>query len=302
MIAVRARTPAPKAAKNARPKTASQRLAALPREEQRWLREAACRIEAEVRRANDSLVQIGRDLIAVRNRIGHGLFLAWIAAKFPWSQRVAYRLIAAAEAFGTVKPAVLGNLDQYAMHALSGRDVPAEARAEALSMARRGERVTHAMAIKIVRAARGDNAVRPAAAPPGLELALDRLDELGQSGEMRFTGDASEPAAKSISITFGEYKLLLNRLAPELYRDSAPPPKPSGPTPPPGSPAKVLLMAARAAAGLSTDSPDDTRADDEHAPIFNARGGGAGRTCPACGQRQKPAPVVADEWGELHGA
>lgn len=300
MIAVRGRTSKLKATNDARSKTASQRLAALSREDRQWLREATTRIESEARQANDALVRIGRELIRVRSRIGQGLFLAWLAAKFPWSQRTAYRLIDAANAFGTVKPAVLANLDQYAMHALSGASVPAEVRAEAIAMARRGERVTHARAAGMVRAARGETGARPATAPPGLERALDNLDEMWQCGEMVFTGDADEPAAKSISLTYGEYKLLLNRLAPELFKDAPPPPKVD--TPPPGSGAKAALLAARAAFGQLLFSPDDQLPDARHIPAETPRGGGAGRTCPACGQRQKPKPVVADEWSELHGA
>lgn len=286
-------------------------IADLPHDDRVWLMAATARVTDASSRIVRDVVLMGRYIVAVRQKLSGSAFREWCETYLPCGMTTARKAVQLTRLFpaeSLFEESSFGEMPEWAekaelsaLYVVARPSCPPSVRDEVLKLAERGERVTRERAVKLVRAA-SKAAPRAAAAPPGLELALDRLDELGQSGEMRFTGDANEPAAKSISLTFGEYKLLLNRLAPELYRDSAPPPKPSGPTPPPGSPAKVLLMAARAAAGLSTDSPDDTRADDDHAPVFTARPGGAGRVCPSCGQRQKPAPVVADEWSELHRA
>jgi AMMECR1 domain-containing protein len=40
-----------------------------------------------------SIVETGRDLIAMKEKLGHGNFLPWTAAEFGWSRQTAHRFM-----------------------------------------------------------------------------------------------------------------------------------------------------------------------------------------------------------------
>ncbi len=62
-----------------------------------FARQAVGRIKAHERAA---AVDIGRELVAVKERLGHGHFLAWIEAEFGWSRRTATNMMQVAQEFG----------------------------------------------------------------------------------------------------------------------------------------------------------------------------------------------------------
>ena len=62
-----------------------------------FARQAVGRIKGHERAA---AVDIGRELIAVKDRLGHGHFLAWIEAEFGWSRRTATNMMQVAQEFG----------------------------------------------------------------------------------------------------------------------------------------------------------------------------------------------------------
>lgn len=68
--------------------------------DEEFLREAADRLRARMNRTAQDIVEIGRELIAVRERIDEGRFAAWIEAEFKMSRATAYRFIHVAENMG----------------------------------------------------------------------------------------------------------------------------------------------------------------------------------------------------------
>lgn len=70
-------------------------------EEARELREVAERVRARHRQQVAGFIDTGRDLAAVKERLGHGQFGAWCAAEFQWTDRTARNYLAAFEAFGS---------------------------------------------------------------------------------------------------------------------------------------------------------------------------------------------------------
>src|SRR2546426_940819 len=53
-----------------------------------------------VKRTVQDAIQIGRNLLAVKQRLPHGQFLPWLAAEFGMSRMTAHRFMQIAEKFG----------------------------------------------------------------------------------------------------------------------------------------------------------------------------------------------------------
>src|SRR4051794_28084474 len=77
-------------------------------------RAAAERINRRLHQSKNDIIEIGRDLIAMKRRLGHGRFLPWIASEFGMSDQSARNFMNVAEAFGGKSKTVL-DLPQSAL-------------------------------------------------------------------------------------------------------------------------------------------------------------------------------------------
>ena len=104
------------------------------------------------RRTAEDIIEIGKDLIAVKERLPHGQFLPWIDTEFGMSNDTARRFMNVTEVyadkFGSVR-----NLPPTALYELAAPKTPVEVREEVERMIEAGEIVTKAT-------------VRPAAGSP----------------------------------------------------------------------------------------------------------------------------------------
>lgn len=149
--------------------------------------EAFCAAQAEVIRALGKrmcgdIVEIGRRLIAVKERVGHGNWLNWLADEFGWSDRTARKFMDAADRFGSLKlePGSDLQIDASALYLLSREKVPEEVRAEAVEKAEAGEHLTKEAAERLIadRVVAALNQAREAAEAEkaaALEEARERL-------------------------------------------------------------------------------------------------------------------------------
>ena len=103
------------------------------------------------RRTAQDIIDIGRKLIEVKQRLGHGQFGAWLEAEFAWTDRTAQRFMQVAERFGENRHIV--EFAPSALYLLAAPSVPDEAREEVLRRAEQGEAITHKAAKQIVEAA-----------------------------------------------------------------------------------------------------------------------------------------------------
>lgn len=102
---------------------------------------ASERIKMRMKRTAEDIVEIGKELIAVKSRLPHGQFLPWIQAEFEMSRVTAFRFMQVAEKFGsqmfhheTFSPTVLFEL--------SSPSTPDEVVEQAIKKAESGESVT----------------------------------------------------------------------------------------------------------------------------------------------------------------
>ena len=89
--------------------------------------EAAAKIKLHGRRAAESIVAIGEELMRTRDAMrDDGTFLAWVRTEFEWSQRSAYRFMDVAAAFANLASESdgLGHIDVSALYLLARPSTP----------------------------------------------------------------------------------------------------------------------------------------------------------------------------------
>ena len=114
--------------------------AALPVDAALTARAAAERIKLRLKRTVEDIIEIGRELTAVKDELPHGQFLPWIAAEFEMSEDTATNFMNVCSRFGEIpkfsefKPSVL--------YLLAAPKTPETVVAKAVTKAESGEKVT----------------------------------------------------------------------------------------------------------------------------------------------------------------
>ena len=96
----------------------------------------AARIRERMRSA---IIEIGRDLIAAKAKLGHGSFGKWLADNFQMTERTAQNYMRAAECFGDQIRNPVSDLPPTAIYALSAPSVPADVRRDILQRIEAGK-------------------------------------------------------------------------------------------------------------------------------------------------------------------
>lgn len=103
-----------------------------------------CRDEIRRRekRAAEDIIEIGRNLIAVKAAIPHGRFGSWLDAEFGWSAETAQKMMQVARTFGDQIRNGYG-FDTRALYALASGTVPKAVREEFIERAEAGESIRY---------------------------------------------------------------------------------------------------------------------------------------------------------------
>lgn len=107
------------------------------------VQESTRRIHELERRTSESIIEIGQQLIRVKQRLPHGEFLPWLDAEFGWSQQTASNFMRVADVFGGDKLPNFSNFQPSALYALASNNVPQEVRDDFAAVAEAGNKVTH---------------------------------------------------------------------------------------------------------------------------------------------------------------
>jgi Protein of unknown function (DUF3102) len=134
------------------------------------VRTAADRIRERVKKTVEDIIEVGNDLMAVKEALPHGQFLPWLKAEFGWSERSAQNFMSVAEKFKSAKIADLA-IQPSAAYYLAAPSVPDDARQKAVEKAEAGEEITFATAREIVAEARKKKRPRRHKTIPSDELA-----------------------------------------------------------------------------------------------------------------------------------
>jgi hypothetical protein len=90
---------------------------------------SARRIKVKAERSKHDLLDIGKELVAVKERLEHGQFTDWIEQEFGMSMRTAQRFMNVYETYGG-KNDTVSFLHDSALYMLSGPNIPEAARQE----------------------------------------------------------------------------------------------------------------------------------------------------------------------------
>ncbi len=139
-----------------------------------WVQSAADRIREKVKRTLEDIIEVGQDLLSVKEALPHGEFGSWLKAEFGWAERMAQNFMSVAERFGKTEIIADLKIAPTAAYLLAAPSVPDEARKLALGRAEAGEQITTAVAKQIMADARKARPKGGKALPPdrlGLRLA-----------------------------------------------------------------------------------------------------------------------------------
>lgn len=114
---------------------------ALPVELAVKSRAAAERIKLRLKRTVEDIIEIGRELTAIKAELPHGQFLPWIAAEFEMSERTARDFMQVHERFGG-KSAIIADFKPTILYALSAPSTPESVIEKAVEQAEAGDKVT----------------------------------------------------------------------------------------------------------------------------------------------------------------
>lgn len=158
-------------------------------------RSSAERIREKVKRTIEDIIEVGKELLAVKEVVGHGNFGAWLRAEFGWTDRTARNFMAVAEQFGP-KTETLSEMkiDPTAAYLLAAPSAPDEARQQAIERAEAGEQVTTAVAKEILAEARKKKRPRRQKTLPAARLGVRLVKSLERYRERWNPEELSELA------------------------------------------------------------------------------------------------------------
>ncbi|MGG3810932.1 DUF3102 domain-containing protein [Methylorubrum rhodesianum] len=203
------------------------------------VRDAAVRIRMRMARTAEDIVEIGRDLIRVKDLLGHGNFLPWIKDEFGMSKESALNFMRVAEQFG--ENVTVTNLPPTVLYALAAPSTPDEVKDEIIDRAKAGAKVTSADVLDLKRQVKEAKAA--VAEERGLRQAIE-----SRSHEVMAERDQ---AASENTLLKSQIQQLKQR-APQAAPAAQPASPPAAPQPKPVDTTLEALRALWRSAGPAT--------------------------------------------------
>lgn len=118
----------------------------------------AQRIRELVGAARSCIIEVGRELVAAKDEVGHGNWGAWLKAEFGWTDKTAQNYMRVFETFGKNERgsdllSVSVSIDAKALYALAAPTVPSEVHEQAIERVEQGQTVSLADAERMVEKA-----------------------------------------------------------------------------------------------------------------------------------------------------
>jgi len=121
----------------------------LEAEKQRVIQQRTNEIKSLMRRSSQDIIDIGHNLIEVKQHLGHGSFRNWLRIEFNWSVSTATKFMQVWEQFKCVNFTHL-NITASTLYLIAAPSTPKEARDEVLERSSNGENIGYTNAKKIV--------------------------------------------------------------------------------------------------------------------------------------------------------
>lgn len=121
----------------------------LPTEKREFVLQKTDETQWLLKKTAENIIKIGKNLLAVKDILPHGAFSIWIGFEFGMTQRTAVNFMHVAEKFDG-KTEKFSVLSSSVLYLLSAPATPDSAIDETIRIAESGQKVTHAMAQKII--------------------------------------------------------------------------------------------------------------------------------------------------------
>jgi hypothetical protein len=113
----------------------------------REINDARDRIKSRMAKSVQDIIDIGFDLIDVKEKLGHGEFQHWVKSELGISPRTAQNFMNAANHLGS-KSELISHLPPTVVYALAAPSMPGDVRATLMEVAEKGDLVTETMVKK----------------------------------------------------------------------------------------------------------------------------------------------------------
>lgn len=113
---------------------------ALPGDLANEARTIAARVRERAQQQIASIIETGRDLAGIKEKLGHGQFGEWLLAEFDMNERTAQRYMSAATAFHG-KTDIVSYLPPSTIYALAAPSTPEPVRQQVIEQLEAGEKV-----------------------------------------------------------------------------------------------------------------------------------------------------------------
>jgi hypothetical protein len=153
------------------------------------LREQAAKIRAQSRSITSAIIEIGRDLLAVKQNLSHGRFCSWVKTECGFTTRTAANYMRAA-AFAEGKLETVSNLAPAVLYKLATKSTPGEIVTQVMARAKSGETVSDGAVGKML--AEALSVQRRAAA--------NQPQNLRHSKEFKRKGECREPEVRTAEL------------------------------------------------------------------------------------------------------
>jgi hypothetical protein len=193
--------------------------AALPADLAAEAADVAERVRGRHRQTVETILEMGRDLLAIKARLPHGQFGAWLDAEFGGVARTAQNYMRAAEAFGA-RTETVSHLPPTTLYALASPSAPESVRAQVLARLDAGEPVEAEEVSEILSDARRldrsrEMAARTAARRARTPASRDRAAERARAEFDRLERETAERTAQRKAALATAVEILERRLGDE---------------------------------------------------------------------------------------
>lgn len=113
----------------------------VPKDTAQFLLKQTEEIRSLMKRTTQDIIEVGQRLLEVKERLGHGQFLAWLEAEFDWTDRTARQFMSVARSF---KSEIISTLEftPTALYMLAAPSTPETVRQEAIAWAEAGKAIS----------------------------------------------------------------------------------------------------------------------------------------------------------------
>lgn len=122
---------------------------ALNSETRTIIQQHTTELKSLIRHTSQSIIDIGKKLIEVKQQLGYGNFRNWLKAEFDWGIWTANKFIQVAKKFGCVNFTHL-DIAASALYLLAAPSTPSVACKKAIELATQGEAISHTKAKAII--------------------------------------------------------------------------------------------------------------------------------------------------------